>query len=59
MTYIVKHNRAFGSSAVQFGPFDTVEAAQAWCVESGVDGMIIGIWPPDVDTGPWSEIWSS
>jgi hypothetical protein len=59
VTYYVKLNRAFGSSSVHWGPFATVEDAQAWCREREIAGMIIGAYPPETDTGPWSEVWSS
>jgi hypothetical protein len=45
--------RAAGSSAVYFGPFENLDALQAWCAEHKMDLMPIALVDPESDENEW------
>lgn len=42
---------------VSFGPFKNDDAARDWCNERNVRGMIVGMYEPSTDTGPFGMCW--
>ncbi len=51
--YITVRNRAAGSSSVHFGPFLSIEAAQAFIKQAGVGMSIIELVGPTTDPETW------
>lgn len=42
---------------VSVGPFESIEAAQAWLAERDLRGLVIALVSPTVDTSPGAEVW--
>ena len=54
--WILVQHRAAGSSSVHFGPFNTLEEAQAYGQKHGFGGYAILLHPP-IDNIDWGEQW--
>jgi len=55
---IVRVARAFSSPTVYFGPFPNYNAAFSWVRDKKLNGVIVYLEAPDVDTAAGARVWS-